>query len=264
MKARAVSYVLSAGFISAALIFANAQDAPIPKPKTKANPAPQSQAPKAVTSERGPTLRVVCDIACNWNLDGGVAKGDLMAGSSTSVKIGFGQHIVIATAANHQDQIKQRVDITESGQTLLNIELKQVQDSRLQHEEVAQKQAQFAWTDPDTGLMWTKADNQTGIDWVEANNYCKELRSGGYTDWRLATIEELQSIFDPYTTSRAASLGIDWHVKGNLNLSGLIWSSSTAAKSSDRLAFSFMSGRESWDSHSHSPLRALCLRSAAK
>src|SRR5690242_17745520 len=50
------------------------------------------------------------------------------------------------------------------------------------------------WTDPSTGLMWAGKDNGKDVNWHKAINYCRDLRLGGYSDWRLATIDELQGI----------------------------------------------------------------------
>jgi hypothetical protein len=89
--------------------------------------------------------------------------------------------------------------------------------------------APVGWTDPDTGLTWTKADNGSDINWNQAIAYCSNLRLGGYSDWRLPTIDELQGIYDhsieiPGYWSRTGE-AITWHVKGNLKLSGSPWSS---------------------------------------
>ncbi len=42
-------------------------------------------------------------------------------------------------------------------------------------------------------LMWEK-DTQEAMDWDEAMKYAKNLRLGGYDDWRLPTIEELGEV----------------------------------------------------------------------
>jgi hypothetical protein len=74
------------------------------------------------------------------------------------------------------------------------------------------------WTDPATGLTWIQRDNGSDVNWDQAKAYCSNLRLGGYSDWRLPTIDELQGIYDPNAG--------DMHVKGNLKLScNAQWSS---------------------------------------
>jgi hypothetical protein len=50
-------------------------------------------------------------------------------------------------------------------------------------------------TDRSTGLMWQK-DALIAKTWEEALSYCENLSLGGYNDWRLPNINELQSIID--------------------------------------------------------------------
>jgi hypothetical protein len=102
------------------------------------------------------------------------------------------------------------------------------------------------WTDPATGLTWTKADNGSDVNWNQANAYCSNLRLGGYSDWRLPTIDELQDIYDPgidipghKTNGEAVTL----HVKGNLRLSSTAeWSSSQDLASGRAWDFYFDDG----------------------
>lgn len=51
-----------------------------------------------------------------------------------------------------------------------------------------------------TGLMWTKKDSYADLgkclNWNDAKDYVSKLRTGGYTDWRMPTIEELKTIYD--------------------------------------------------------------------
>ncbi|ACN17594.1 conserved hypothetical protein [Desulforapulum autotrophicum HRM2] len=65
-------------------------------------------------------------------------------------------------------------------------------------------------TDHATGLMWQQANSKTVMDWKDALAYAENLTEGGYSDWRLPTVKELQSIVD-YThspsTGDAANLG---------------------------------------------------------
>lgn len=87
------------------------------------------------------------------------------------------------------------------------------------------------WVDPSTGLMWAGKDNGRDVNWRTATKYCRDLRLGGYSDWRLATIDELEGIYD--ITANAPGLGAgkrgdkasNWPVKGNLFLTGNQWSS---------------------------------------
>jgi hypothetical protein len=53
------------------------------------------------------------------------------------------------------------------------------------------------YLDPETRLMWTIQDNGEGIDWFLAKQYAEQLRLGGYSDWRLPTIDELEKLYDP-------------------------------------------------------------------
>ncbi len=63
-------------------------------------------------------------------------------------------------------------------------------------------------SDQATGLMWQTADDGVARDWEEALAYAEALELGGYSDWRLPNIKELQSIVDytrsPQTTNSAA------------------------------------------------------------
>jgi hypothetical protein len=58
------------------------------------------------------------------------------------------------------------------------------------------------YIDPETKLMWTIADNGEDIDWNEATEYASQLRLGGYADWRLPTIEELEQLHDSNNGNR--------------------------------------------------------------
>jgi len=51
-------------------------------------------------------------------------------------------------------------------------------------------------TDNATGLMWAQDDSQKAMNWEEALAYAENSTYGGYDDWRLPNIKELQSIVD--------------------------------------------------------------------
>ena len=87
------------------------------------------------------------------------------------------------------------------------------------------------WIDPSTRLMWAGRDNGKDVNWHKATQYCTKLRLAGHSDWRLATIDELEGIYDkaanaPGLAGKHGDDPFPWHVKGNLFLTGRQWSSS--------------------------------------
>jgi hypothetical protein len=94
------------------------------------------------------------------------------------------------------------------------------------------------WTDPATGLMWTKQDNGSDVNWNQANAYCANMRLGGYTDWRLPTIDELQDIYDPSVDVTVEGIV---HVKGKIRLSAK-WEWSSSLKNAGEAWFFYFVG----------------------
>ena len=50
--------------------------------------------------------------------------------------------------------------------------------------------------DRNTGLGWQKSTRTVGATWSDAYNYCENLTYGGYSDWRMPTIKEFDTILD--------------------------------------------------------------------
>jgi Protein of unknown function (DUF1566) len=133
-------------------------------------------------------------------------------------------------------------------------------------------QIRDSWIDPSTGLMWTGKDNGKDVNWKKAMKYCRDLRLGGYSDWKLPSMAELQGIYDP----KANALGRDgrgvstWHVKGMLFLTGNQWSSGQPVDdrgypSGYAFRFDFNEGQAFKDEISfHTFKRALCVRDSGK
>lgn len=129
------------------------------------------------------------------------------------------------------------------------------------------------WIDPSTGLMWAGKDNGKDVSWHKAMKYCRDLRLAGYSDWRLATIRELQGIYDKDANApgRGGQGAATWHVKGNLFLTGNQWSSTRLVDdrghpSGYASRFDFNEGRvfngdELWF---YTNKRALCVRSVGE
>jgi hypothetical protein len=52
----------------------------------------------------------------------------------------------------------------------------------------------WAWRDPTTGLTWQNPIPQESRNVYGGTAYCNGLVLGGYTDWRMPTIEDLRSL----------------------------------------------------------------------
>lgn len=145
---------------------------------------------------------------------------------------------------------------------------------------VAQEtQARGYWIDPADGLMWAAKDSgQTG-SWHKAMKYCRKLQLAGHSDWRLATINELESLVNlpAYATEYVGSSDIlhrnaDLQVSGGLLLTyGRQWSSTPVLEANGRpsshafWSFWFDEGRR-WkgfeDPFEGDHMDALCVRDA--
>jgi len=93
-------------------------------------------------------------------------------------------------------------------------------------------------TDNLTGLMWTKDAQQIPgtMSWQAALDACNNLVypvSGGYDDWRLPDVRELQSLvhYSYYTPAVPNTAGTGKWAEGDpfTNLGGTYWSSTTLA-----------------------------------
>ena len=57
-------------------------------------------------------------------------------------------------------------------------------------------------TDRITGLMWAAKDNGSPISWPDARRYCQNYIGGGHINWRMPTLAELSSLYDPEVTNK--------------------------------------------------------------
>lgn len=134
---------------------------------------------------------------------------------------------------------------------MVEVKLKAVHDRRA----IETAQQYRTWTDPATELMWTRQDNGSDVDANQAGDYCRNLTLGGYSNWRLPTIDELAGIYDQMQNVNG------WHIKGRIRVTGWEWSSSTGGAPGETWYFWF-GGSGQWVSHRHDDnfsLRALCV-----
>jgi Protein of unknown function (DUF1566) len=165
-------------------------------------------------AQSGATLLATTDLDCAWILDG-TPQGTLKADGSAVVPVSLGNHLIQATSADGQFAWRTVVTVTQPQQEMVEIKLK---DSHLQPAVEMVQTEQPTWTDPATGLMWAGKDNGKNVTWPEAGDYCKSLTLGGYSNWRLATVDELATIYD------ATQAVNGWRIKGGIHVSGWVWS----------------------------------------
>jgi hypothetical protein len=124
------------------------------------------------------------------------------------------------------------------------------------------------WTDPATGLMWTRKDNGYALRWQPAAEYCRNLQLAGLSDWRLPSIDELKRIYSPNAGVACGAQGnMSCQIKGGIQLtSGVVWSSSGGYEPQTMLGFYFRGTGElrkhviELDKRGANYDRALCVR----
>ena len=114
------------------------------------------------------------------------------------------------------------------------------------------------WADPVTGLMWARDSNSSDATWNQASNYCSNLRIAGYSNWRLATIDELAGIYAQDQTQDVDGC----HVKGGIRFHSYCgsWSNSAGSASGEAWYFIFNGERYSFPLDLSAEKRALCVR----
>jgi hypothetical protein len=133
------------------------------------------------------------------------------AGQTVRVPVGLGKHIIEAVTPDELDHWRGIAEVTKPQQEMVAMDLGSVRGKRLQaaadverqrQEQAIERRRQVeaqrpVWPDPSTNLVWATLDNGNDVNWNEADNYCRALNLGGYSDWRLPEIGELMTIYDP-------------------------------------------------------------------
>ena len=103
--------------------------------------------------------------------------------------------------------------------------------------------------------MWPAVDNGNHINWANARSYCQSYKGGNHTDWRMPTLEELNSLYD----QRAVNKG-GYHINPLISTtSESCWAIETRGDEAAR--FNFRYGQRHWLRQSHSGAgRALPVR----
>jgi hypothetical protein len=101
-------------------------------------------------------------------------------------------------------------------------------------------------TDSKTNLMWAAKDNGEHINWKDARSYCQSYSGGGHTDWRMPTLAELTSLYDPGVKNKRG-----YHINKLIDTTAeSCWASETRGWQAAR--FNFTYGQEYWLRQFHS------------
>ena len=119
----------------------------------------------------------------------------------------------------------------------------------------SQDASEGMWKDGATGLTWAVKDNGSSVNMNQAGEYCSNLRLGGFSDWRLPSIDELEAMYDKQSTKL-------YKIKGPIELSDACVLSATMNNSGEVWSFYFSYGGKSLGRASGhgSGSRALCVR----
>jgi len=159
-----------------------------------------------------------------------------------------------------------------------------VEEEKARREAQAQEEQRLAldtrsrgyWIDSATKLMWEGQDNGVAVTWHKAASYCQDLRLAGYSDWRLATLDELGTLVDQsaictdqvgQSESCLMSIrNVRPHVRGGLSLTGNPWSNTREINRfgkpyGDGWFFDFVTSKPSGDlPYLRNTKYALCVR----
>ena len=110
-------------------------------------------------------------------------------------------------------------------------------------------------------LMWTVEDSGVGYDdWNQAITYCSGLTLGGYTNWRLADIDDLEALYDPQVSYVPRDGSTSVHVKSPIRLTADQYWSFDLSSPGFAWLFNFSDGRRFSAQVNFAGFRALCRR----
>jgi hypothetical protein len=193
------------------------------------------------------SLVIRTDRECRLTIDG-QPRGVVKPGVGLPVNLSPGEHRVEAVPAPEGIRWEGPATATQAGQQDFSIPM-QTAVSRVE------AQRRGYWVAPDTGIIWAAKDNASGVSWTQASNYCRALSAGGYKDWMLPAIDDLQHFFGGDADQNGR------HIAGPIVLTGWAWSASPGREPGERWAFDFGDGGRASAVMGDSGLnRALCMR----
>lgn len=128
------------------------------------------------------------------------------------------------------------------------------------------------WTDPATGSVWAGRDNGKNVDWGDAESFCQNLTVNGDSGWRLPSIEELATLYDPNSSREYIYHGEGYrntvegqkklnHAKSGVRLDSCCAWSGTRDGLPNAFYYSLVGGKKySYNVQLSGLVRALCVR----
>lgn len=207
--------------------------------------APEEAAPVAKLA----TIAFTTDAPCSL-LVGGIAIGSIEPGASLEVPVESLAVQVSATATAvplatwSEDLVLEPDEVRAIAIPMLEA----IEDQR------KKERREQTYRDLDRGWMWGRRDNGRDIAWAGAGAYCESLDLGGFDNWRLPALDELQ------TLEAMWSLKVNKIADQIFLSSCCLWSSTEGSeRGAWNLDFRFRRAFEVNRSLSFG-LRALCLR----
>lgn len=206
--------------------------------------------PQTSTAPPEPNLRVRSDLTARLEIDGTDA-GLLEPGVWRQLQLAPGEHQIQVKPPSGTGLWKRTVIVSSALPTQLDIPLR----SALLREEVTRL---GYWRDSRTNLIWAAADSGSGVTVSQARSFCRNLSSGGFQDWRLPEISELQTLFGGPADERG------FRVVAPLKLTGWSWSTTQGQEPAENWTIDLGDGARASVAAGDAGLnRALCVRGPA-
>jgi hypothetical protein len=179
-------------FAPAWAVLEPSQEAPDPTVSAEAATGveePILGAEEAAPVEKLATIAFTSDAPCSL-LVGGISMGSLEPGTPLEVPVESLTVQVLATATAvplatwSEDLVLEPDEVRAIAIPMLET----IEDQR------KKERREQTFRDLDRGWMWGRRDNGRDIAWAGASAYCESLDLGGFDNWRLPALDELQSL----------------------------------------------------------------------
>jgi hypothetical protein len=247
-------------------------------------PRPTPPSAQALSPAPSATLLITVDAAAQLAVDG-EALGAVSAKEVRRVPVRLGQHLMQAASTDEAGvDIRQTVDVKAAGPVVVTLSLAagvaevrraraKEETRRAEAEAVRAKEDAFARRFqvksetvimPETGLEWAGRDNGSDITWTNATAYCEALTLGGFSGWRLPSVEEMGALYRAVESRplEELSCGGPWHPVPGVRASCFWFWSGTRTGASEASSINFSDGRRHAFHVVDFNTRALCVRRA--